>query len=99
MGPEDGNSRKSFTAWLDRAGCALPLDRNNRLANSDAAKHVVRGKVIRSAGRVRIEAEAQARPGGAKLGPFAVEAPGEDSAAMAAATRALTEKMQLVCAR
>ena len=38
-------------------------------------------------------------PGGAKLGPFTGEAEGEDAAAVAKATRAVTEKLKLVCAR
>jgi len=97
---EQGNkSSKTFTAWLDRAACPLALDQNNRLADSSAARHVVRGKVIRRDGRVKIEAEAQERPGGAKRGPFTGEAEGEDAAAVAKATRAVTEKLKLVCSR
>ena len=79
--PGDGKPVRSFTVWLDGKACPLALDQNNRLANSSAAKHVVRGKVIRRDGRVKIEAEAQQRPGGAKLGPFSGEAEGEDAAA------------------
>jgi hypothetical protein len=97
--PGDGKPAKSFTVWLDYKGCPLPLDKNNRLADSAAATHVVRGKVIHRDGRVHIEAEAQQRPGGAKLGPFTGEADGEDAAAVAKATRAVTEKLKLVCAR
>jgi hypothetical protein len=89
----------SFMVWLDQKGCPLALDQNNRLADSAAAKHVVRGKVIHRDGRVRIEAEAQQRPGGAKLGPFTAESEGEDAAAVARATHAAMEKMKLVCAR
>ena len=85
--------------WLDDKACPLALDQNNRLADSAAAKHVVRGKVIRRDGRVHIEAEAQQRPGGAKLGPVSGEAEGEDSVAVAKATRAVTEKLKLVCNR
>ena len=49
--------------------------------------------------RVRIEAEASALAGGAKLGPVTGEAEGEGAAAVSKATRALTEKIKLVCAR
>lgn len=59
----------------------------------------MRGRVIHRDGRVYVEAEAQERPGGAKLGPFTGDAQGEDAAAVAMATRAVTEKMKLVCAR
>jgi hypothetical protein len=97
--PGDGKPVTSFTVWLDRNACPLALDQNNRLADSAAARHVVRGKVIRRDGRVHIEAEAQERPGGAKVGPVTGEADGEHAAAVAKATRAVTEKMKLVCAR
>ncbi len=97
--PTDGRRVTSFTVWLDHAACPLPLGPDNRLADSSAAKHVVRGKVIRRDGRVRIEADAQQRPGGMKLGPFTGEAEGEDAAAVAKATRAVTEKLKLVCTR
>ena len=40
----DGNVVTSFTVWLDRDGCAVRLDQNNRLADSAAARHVVRGR-------------------------------------------------------
>lgn len=99
MLPSDDKPVTSFTVWLDRAACPLALDQNNRLADSTAARHVVRGRVIRRDGRVHIEAEAQERPGGAKLGPFTGEAEGEDAAAVAKATRAVTEKLKLICAR
>jgi hypothetical protein len=89
----------SFTVWLDHAACPLPLDANSRLTDSSAAKHVVRGKVTHSNGRVRIEAEAQQRPGGAKLGPFTAEAEGADAAAVTKATRDVAEKLKLVCRR
>lgn len=97
--PSDGKRVTSFTVWLDRKGCPLPLDQNNRLADSGAATHVIRGKVIRRDGRAKIEAEAQERPGGAKLGPFSGEAEGEDAAAVTKATRAVMEKLKLVCVR
>jgi hypothetical protein len=89
----------SFMVWLDQAACPLPLGPNNRLADSSAAKHVVRGKLIHYDDRVRIEAEAQQRPGGARLGPFTAESDGEDAAAVAKATRIVVEKLKLVCAR
>ena len=54
---------------------------------------------MRRDGRVHIDAEAQERPGGAKLGPFTGEAEGEDAAAVAKATRAVTEKLNLAFAR
>ncbi len=96
-----GNNKEvtSFTVWLDRNACPLALDKNNRLADSGAAAHVIRGNVIHRGGRVQIEAEAQRRPGGARIGPFTAELEGDDAAAVAKATRALTEKMKLVCAR
>jgi hypothetical protein len=98
-GGQGDKPSKGFTAWLDRAACPLPLDRNNRLADSTAAKHVVRGKVVRRDGRVHIEAEAQERPGGARIGPFTGETDGDDAAAIAKALRAVAEQMKLVCAR
>jgi len=97
--PTDGRRVTSFTVWLDHAACPLPLGPDNRLVDSSAAKHVVRGKVTHRDGRVRIEADAQQRPGGMKLGPFTGEAEGEDAAAVAKATRDVTEKLKLVCAR
>ncbi len=97
--PSDGKPVTSFTVWLDRNACPLALDQNNRLADSTAAKHVVRGRVIHRDGRVQIEAEAQERPGGARLGPFTGEAEGEDAAAVAKATRAVMENLKLVCVR
>lgn len=97
--PGDGKKVTSFTVWLDHAACPLPLDQNNRLADSSAAKHVVRGKVTHRDGRVHIEAEAQQRPGGTKLGPFTAESEGMDVAAVAKTTRVVTEKLKLVCRR
>lgn len=97
--PGGGAPSTSFMLWLDRAACPLPLDVNNRLTDSAAARHVVRGKVIHRQGRVRVEAEAQQRPGGAKLGPFAAETDGEDAVAVAKATRDIAEKLKLVCRR
>ena len=70
--------------------CPLALDQNNRLADFAAAKHVVRGKVIRRDGRV------QHRSGGASNGRAApglarsqVKREGHDAAAVAKATRAV----------
>jgi hypothetical protein len=96
---KDDKASKTFSAWLDHAGCPLPLDQNNRMADASAAKHVVRGKVVHRDGRVRVEAEAQVRPGGAKIGPFAAETQGDDAAAVARATRAVIDQLRLVCAR
>jgi hypothetical protein len=59
----------------------------------------VRGQVTHSNGRVRIEAEAQQRPGGAKIGPFTAEAEGADAAAVTKATRDVAGKLKLVCRR
>ncbi len=89
----------SFMLWLDHRACPLPLGPNNRLSDATAAMYVVRGKVIHRNGRVRIEAEAQQRPGGTRLGPVTVESEGEDAAAVAKATRGIAAKLQLVCAR
>ena len=89
----------AFTVFLDRAACLLPLAANNQPSEPAAAKHVVRGRIMHGDGRVRIEAEASALAGGAKLGPVTGEAKGEDAAAVTKATRVVTEKMKLVCAR
>ena len=97
--PSGGKPVSAFTVFLDRAGCLVPMADNNQPADRAAAKHVVRGRIARGDGRVRIEAEASELAGGAKLGPFTGEADGEDAAAVAKATRALAEKMKLVCAR
>ena len=59
----------------------------------------MRGKVTHRDGRVHIEAEAQQRPGGTKLGPFTAESEGMDVAAVAKTTRVVTEKLKLVCRR
>jgi hypothetical protein len=97
--PSGGKPLIAFTVFLDRAACLVPLANNNQPSDPAAAKHVVRGRIARSDGRVRIEAEASELAGGAKLGSFTGEAEGEDAAAVAKATRAVTEKMKLVCAR
>jgi hypothetical protein len=98
-GGQGDKASKTFTAWLDGAGCPLPLDKDNRLADPAAAKHVVRGKVTHRDGRVRVEAEAQARPGGGRIGPVASESDGEDAAAVMRATRGVIDQLKLVCAR
>ena len=97
--PSGGKPHIAFTVFLDRAACLVPLANNNQPSEPTAAKHVVRGRIVRSDGRVRIEAEASELAGGAKLGSFTGEAEGEDAAAVAKATRAVTEKMKLVCTR
>ena len=97
--PGGGKPVTAFTVFLDRAACLLPLAANNQPSEPAAAKHVVRGRIMHGDGRVRIEAEASALAGGAKLGPVTGEAKGEDAAAVTKATRVLTEKMKLVCAR
>ena len=97
--PGGGKPVTAFTVYLDRAGCLLPLAANNQPSNTAAAKHVVRGRIVRGDGRVRIEAEATALAGATKLGPATGEAVGEDATAVAAATRAALKQMKLVCAR
>ena len=97
--PGGGKPVTAFTVFLDRAACLLPLAANNQPSEPAAAKHVVRGRIMHGDGRVRIEAEASALAGGAKLGLVTGEAKGEDAAAVTKATRLLTEKMKLVCAR
>jgi hypothetical protein len=97
--PSGGKPVSAFTVFLDRAGCLVPMADNNQPADRAAARHVVRGRISRGDGRVRIEAEANELAGGTKLGPFTGEAEGVDAAAVAKATRAVVEKMKLVCAR
>jgi hypothetical protein len=97
--PGGGKPLVAFTVFLDPAACLVPIANNNQPSEPAAAKHVVRGRIARGDGRVRIEAEASELAGGAKLGSFTGEAEGEDAAAVAKATRAVTEKMKLVCAR
>ncbi|HEX2257952.1 MAG TPA: hypothetical protein VHG92_14880 [Afifellaceae bacterium] len=96
-----GRQGRAFMAWLDHLGCAIPLGENNWPVDAAAASHVVRGTVLRRDGRVRIEADAetQARPGGARTRPFTAEAPGEDIAAVAEATRDVLRQMELACRR
>ena len=97
--PSGGKPVGAFTVFLDRAACLVPIADNNQPADRAAAKHVVRGRISRGDGRVRIEAEANKLAGGAKLGSVFGEAEGEDAAAVVKATRAVVEKMKLVCAR
>lgn len=97
--PGGGKPVTAFTVFLDGAACLLPLAANNQPSEPAAAKYVVRGRIMHGDGRVRIEAEASALAGGAKLGPVTGEAKGEAAAAVTKATHVLTEKMKLVCAR
>lgn len=98
-GPSGGKPVTAFTVYLDRAACPLPLAADNPPAEPSAAKHVVRGRITRGDGRVRIEAESNEVGGGAKRGPFVGEASGEGAAAVTSATRAMTRQMNLVCRR
>lgn len=97
--PAGGKPVTSFTVFLDRAACLLPLNANNQPSAPAAAKHVVRGRIVRGDGRVRIEAEASELTGTTKLGPFTGEAKGEDAAAVTLATRPMLKQMNLVCRR
>ncbi len=98
-GPSGGKPVTAFTVYLDRAACPLPLAADNPPAEPSAAKHVVRGRITRGDGRVRIEAESNEVGGGAKRGPFVGEANGEGAAVVTSATRAMTRQMNLVCRR
>ncbi|CAG1005172.1 hypothetical protein BURK1_03178 [Burkholderiales bacterium] len=97
--PGRGKPVTAFTVFLDRAACPLPLAADHRPSEPAAAKHVVRGRIVRGDGRVRIEAETSEVTGGAKRGPFVGEARGEGAATVATATRAMTRQMNLVCRR
>lgn len=97
--PGGGKPVTAFTVFLDRAACLVPIADNNQPSERAAAKYVVRGRISRGNGRVRIEAEASELAGGAKPGSVTGEADGEDAAAVVKATRAVTEKLKLVCAR
>jgi hypothetical protein len=77
----------------------VPIADNNQPVDPTAAKHAVRGRIMRGDGRVRIEAEAQELAGGTRRGPFIGEATGEDAAAVTAATREMAKRMNLVCTR
>jgi hypothetical protein len=96
---DDGKPVTSFTVFLDRAACLLPLDDNHRPLVLADAQHVVRGRILRGEGRVRVEAEASELATATTRGPFTGEAKGEDAAAVAAATRAMLVKLELVCRR
>lgn len=97
--PSSGKPLVAFTVWLDRAGCLVPIAANNQPVDKSAAKHVVRGRIVRGEGRVHIEAEASELAGGGKLGKRVGEADGEDTVAVATATRALLKQMNLACVR
>jgi hypothetical protein len=97
--PAGGKPVTAFTVFLDRAACLLPLDADNQPSAPAAAKHVVRGRIVRGDGRVRIEAEASELTGATKRGPYTGEAKGEDAAAVTLATRTMLEQMNLVCRR
>lgn len=97
--PSGGKPVIAFTVFLDRAACLLPLDSNNQPSVSAAAQHVVRGRIQRGDGQVRIEAEASELRSATTRGPFTGEAKGEDAAAVAAATRTMLAQMDLVCRR
>ena len=89
----------AFTVYLDRNACALPLGENGQPTNAKAAERVVRGRIVRADGRVRVDAEASAVKEGAVPSKATGEANGDDRAAVAAATRAAAAKLKLVCAR
>jgi hypothetical protein len=97
--PSGGPPIAAFTVWLDKAGCPMPIADGNRPADPSAARHVVRGRMVRDGDRVRIDAEAQALGAGAKFGPVTGEAGGTGSAAVAAATRAAAKSLNLACSR
>jgi len=89
----------AFTVYLDRNACALPLDANGLPSNAKATERVVRGRVVRAGGRVRVEAEAASIRDRTATSKANGEAPGDDRAAVATATRAAAAKLKLVCAR
>ena len=97
--PGSGKPFTSFTVFLDHAACLVPLTAKNKPLDPAAAQHVVRGRITREGGRIRIEAEANALTGERKLGPFTGEAMGEDATAVAAATRIVLKQMNLACSR
>jgi hypothetical protein len=94
-----GEPLTAFTVFLDRNACAVPLAANGQPTNATAAVRVVRGRVVRADGRVRVEAEAASVKEGTVLGKAAGEAPGVDRAAVAAAARSAAAGLKLVCAR
>jgi hypothetical protein len=89
----------AFTVFLDRNACALPLAANGQPTTMTAAVRVVRGRVVRADGRVRVEAEAASVNEGTVLGKATGEAPGNDRAAVASAARAAAAGLKLVCVR
>lgn len=95
---DGGAPLTAFTVHLDRNACAVPLAVNGRPVNPSAAERVVRGRVTRAEGRVRVDAEAASKDG-AVLATATGEATGGDRAAVAAATRAAATGLKLVCAR
>jgi hypothetical protein len=89
----------AFTVYLDRDACAVPLDANGQPRKSSAPERVVRGRVVRADGRVRVEAEAASMKDGTSLAQATGEAPGDGRSAVAAAARAAARQLRLVCAR
>jgi hypothetical protein len=89
----------ALTVYLDRSACAVPLGTNGQPTNAKAADRVVRGRVVRADGRVRVEAEAASIKDGVVSARATGEATGGDRAAVAAATRAAAAKLKLVCSR
>ena len=89
----------AFTVFLDRAACAVPLADDGQPAKKEAVAHVVRGRIVHVAGRVRVEAEASPAGGGPPTAKGTGESAGNDRAAVAAATRAAAVAMKLACAR
>jgi hypothetical protein len=89
----------AFTVYLDRAACAVPLADDGQPAKGAAPVHVVRGRIVREAGRVRVQAEASPVGGGGVSARGTGEAAGDDRAAVAAATRQAARAMKLACAR
>ena len=98
--PETGQTITRFTAWLDAAACPLPITGCMAQASEEGfspSRRVVFGAVARGGGRTRVEARALELATGAVTGPVTGEATGEDRDAVAAATRAALEALDLVC--
>lgn len=89
----------AFTVYLDRSACAVPLAPNGQPAKASDAERVVRGRIVRADGRVRVEAEAASTKDGVVTAKATGEATGDDRAAVAAATRGAAKQLKLVCAR
>jgi len=89
----------AFTVYLDRTACAVPLAPNGQPVKASDAERVVRGRIVRADGRVRVEAEVTSIKDGAVMAKATGEATGDDRAAVAAATRAAAKQLKLVCAR